>query len=70
NCPKLAEGIRVESSIKTLAKLIQQGAEVHPSLMAPESVKNLFPDYKKIDSITSQIKRLEKLPSENNNGDD
>lgn len=50
---------RVEATIKTFAKLIQEGAEVHPSLLAPEDVKNLFPNYKKIDSITSQIKQIE-----------
>lgn len=55
---------RVESSIKTFAKLIKEGAEVHPTLMAPEEVKNLFPNYKKIDLIESQIKRLEQLPKD------
>lgn len=52
---------RIEASIKTFAKLIQDGAEVHPALMAPEQVQNLFPDYKKIGSISSQIKRLEQF---------
>lgn len=52
---------RVEFSIKTLAKLIQEGAQVHPSLLAPEEVSNLFPNYKKLDSITSKIKQLEDL---------
>lgn len=61
---------RVESTIKTFAKLIQDGAEVHPALMAPEDVQNLFPDYTKIESITSQIKRLEQLPADNNENED
>ncbi len=56
---------RVEFTIKTFAKLIQDGAEVHPSLLAQEDVKNLFPNYKKLDTITSQIKRLENLSEDN-----
>ncbi|EGG93232.1 hypothetical protein IMCC1989_1544 [gamma proteobacterium IMCC1989] len=50
---------RVEASIKAFAKLIQEGAEVHPTLMAPEKVQNLFPNYNKIESITSRMKLLE-----------
>lgn len=61
---------RVESSIKTFAKLIQEGAEIHPTLVAPEEVQNLFPDYTKIGSIISQIKRLEQLPAGENEVDD
>ncbi len=62
---------RVESTIKTFAELIQKGAEIQPSLMAPEDIKNLFPNYKKIESITSKIKLLEKSPedSEEKNSD-
>lgn len=52
---------RVEFTIKSFAKLIQEGAEVHPSLLAPEQVKNLFPDFTKKAVITSQIKRIEDL---------
>lgn len=61
---------RVKSTIKTFAKLIQDGAEIHPSLMAPEDVKNLFPNYKKIESITSKIKLIEKLPEDNEETND
>lgn len=50
---------RLKSAIKTFAKLIQDGAEIHPSLVAPEKVQNLFPNYKKLDSITTQIKQIE-----------
>lgn len=60
---------RVESSIKTFAKLIQDGAEVHPALQAPEEVQNLFPNYNKLESITSQIKRLEQIPEGENDDD-
>lgn len=50
---------RLKSTIKTFATLIQNGAEVHPSLVAPEKVQNLFPNYKNLDAITSQIKQIE-----------
>lgn len=51
--------LRVKESIKTLAELIQQGAEVNPALSAPEDVKNLFPDYSKLDQLSSKIKQIE-----------
>ena len=54
---------RLKMATKTFAELIQQGAEVHPSLTAPEQAKNLFPNYKFIESIISQIKLLEDTPS-------
>ena len=50
---------RIKNAIKTFAKLIQEGAEIHPSLIAPETVKNLFPDFKKLDNITSKIPQIE-----------
>ncbi len=50
---------RLKHSIKTFAELISKGAEVHPSLMAPETVKNLFPDFKKLDTITSNVPQIE-----------
>jgi hypothetical protein len=49
---------RLKMSLKTLAELIRKGAEVHPALSAPETVKNLFPDFKSLDAIASQIKQL------------
>lgn len=49
---------RLKNSIKIFADLIQEGTEVHPSLIAPEEVKNLLPDFKKLDSIESKIKLL------------
>jgi hypothetical protein len=50
---------RLKHGIKTFADLIQRGAEVHPALQAPEDVKNLFPDFKKLDVIESKQKLLE-----------
>lgn len=55
---------RVRSTIKTFAQLIQDGAEINPSLVAPENVQNLFPDYKNIGLIESKIARLEKSPKD------
>lgn len=62
---------RLQWAIHTFADLINQGAEIHPSLNAPESVQNLFPDLKHIDTITSRIKQLTAGSSEGNGeGDD
>ncbi|PCJ67300.1 MAG: hypothetical protein COA58_02990 [Bacteroidetes bacterium] len=49
---------RIKSSIKTFADLINQGAEIHPALIAPENVSNLFPDPTKWISLESKIKKL------------
>ena len=53
---------RLKMGIKDLAGLIEKGAEVHPALTAPETVKNLFPDFTKLDLIESK----QKLITENN----
>jgi hypothetical protein len=50
---------RLKHGIKTFADLIERGAEVHPALQAPEDVKNLFPDFAKLDLIQSKQKLLE-----------
>jgi len=50
---------RLKSSIKTFATLIQDGAEIHPSLVAQEKVQNLFPSFKDLDMITSKIPQIE-----------
>jgi hypothetical protein len=53
---------RLKMGIKDLAGLIEKGAEVHPALTAPEDVKNLFPDFTKLELIESK----QKLIPENN----
>jgi hypothetical protein len=50
---------RLKLTTKTFAELIQQGAEVHPALNAPEQVQNVFPDFNQLDSLTTQIKQIE-----------
>jgi hypothetical protein len=49
---------RLKLAIKTFADLVERGAEVHPALKAPEQVKNLFPDFTKLDVIESKTKLL------------
>lgn len=49
---------RIKRSITMLAKLVGRGAEIHPSLMVPEDAKNLFPDFKVLETIVSKIPQL------------
>ncbi len=56
NVPENIE--RIKKSISTFAELISKGAEVHPSLVASESISNLFPDPKKFLGLESKIKKL------------
>jgi len=56
NVPENIE--RIKNSITTFADLIGRGAEIHPALVAPENVANLFPDPTKLIGVESKIKRL------------
>lgn len=56
NLPENIE--RIKKSITTFANLIEKGAEIHPALIAPENVSNLFPDPSKMVGLESKIKRL------------
>jgi|HubBroStandDraft_2_1064218.scaffolds.fasta_scaffold291954_1 hypothetical protein len=49
---------RIKHAIRLMQELIEKGAEVHPALMAPENVKNLYPDFKKLGSVESKIKQI------------
>lgn len=49
---------RIKNSITTFADLIGRGAEIHPALVAPENVSNLFPDPTKLIGVESKIKRI------------
>lgn len=49
---------RLQYAIKEFSKLIDRGAEVHPALSAPESVKNLFPSMINPMAIESRIPRI------------
>ena len=50
---------RIKLAVKTFSELMQQGAEIHPALSAPEDVGNLFPDFKNIMLIESKQKLLQ-----------
>jgi len=56
NVPENIE--RIKKSIATFADLIGKGAEIHPALIAPENVSNLFPDPTKLINIESKIKKI------------
>ena len=56
NLPENVE--RIKNSIKLLSDLIEKGAVIQPALMAPEEVKNLFPDLNNVTNLESKIKRL------------
>ena len=56
---------RVKYAIKTISELIRRGGEVAPALSAPEEVRNLFPDYKTLSTISSSIKQIEENSSKN-----
>ena len=51
---------RIKLTLRSFAKLIDQGAEIHPALTAPVETRDLFPDYKTLPAIESLIKRLTK----------
>jgi hypothetical protein len=56
---------RIKHSIDLMQGLIERGTEVHPALLAPESVKNLFPDFKHLENVTSKIKQITEKASGN-----
>jgi hypothetical protein len=50
---------RLKLSIKLFSDLIDRGAEIHPALNQPESVKNLYPKMNNLQALESQIKKIE-----------
>jgi hypothetical protein len=50
---------RLKLSIKMFSNLIDKGAEIHPALNQPESVKNLYPKMNNLQSLESKIKQIE-----------
>lgn len=54
---------RIKHAIRLMQELVEKGAEVHPALLAPENVKNLFPDFKKLTSVESRIKQITETAS-------
>lgn len=49
---------RLKMSLKELAELYSQGARIYPSLEATEEVVESFPDFEKLESITTKIKNI------------
>lgn len=49
---------RLKHTVKTLAELMNAGAEVQPGLLLPPEVKETFPNMKQLPSIVSAIKEL------------
>jgi hypothetical protein len=49
---------RLKVCLDLLSKEMEKGAEIQPALTAPEDVKNLFPDIKKLPTIESKVKLL------------
>jgi len=57
NSPEQIE--RLKLSIKLFSELIDKGAEIHPALNQPESVKNLYPKMTNLQTLESKIKKIE-----------
>ena len=51
---ELQEHLR--SAISRMAELLDHGTEIHPASNAPEKVRQLFPNLKKLKKVKSQIK--------------
>lgn len=49
---------RIKLSINTMSELIGKGFEIHPSLVAPENVSNLFPDFKSVHLPSFETKQI------------
>ena len=49
---------RLKFSIKMFSNLIDKGAEIHPALNQPESVKNLYPKMNNLKNLESKIKKI------------
>lgn len=50
---------RIKLALKELADLYSKGAEIHPSLNADNETIESFPDFERLESIISKIKKIE-----------
>lgn len=55
---------KMKYSVKTLAELINEGTQIHPSYLAEPEHTNQFPDFKNLDQIESTIKQIESSATE------
>lgn len=49
---------RIRESIKDISELLIKGVQIQSALSAPESVSNLFPNYKNLSLVESNIKKI------------
>lgn len=50
--------MKIKSTIKLFADIIHRGGEFQPSLIAPEKIKEKFPDIKNLANLESQVKQI------------
>lgn len=55
---------QMKYSVKTLADLINEGTQIHPSYLAEPEYTNQFPDFNNLDKIESTIKQLQSSATE------
>lgn len=55
---------RLKLTIKEFYELMARGAEIQPSLMEPTKASELFPDFTKLNTISSKVLGIEDSPSE------
>lgn len=51
---------RIREAIKDVSELLVKGVQIQSALSAPESVSNLFPNYKNLSLIESKINKIDK----------
>ncbi len=54
--------LRIKHVIKLLSEEMSKGAEVAPSLTAPEEIKKMFPEIKELQTMVSRIKEIMNKP--------
>lgn len=59
---------RIKNSINIFTEMLSDGLEVHSALEGKDNVKEIFPDYKKMEFVESKIKLLDS-ESENDSTD-
>lgn len=55
---------RLKYSIRELFEMISRGAEIHPALMEPSKATDLFPDFSKLNTISSKVRELPQSSAE------
>lgn len=50
---------RIKMALKELADLYSKGAEIHPTIDAKSEIKELFPNFEKLEGVMSKIKKID-----------